>query len=174
MSDFVLRRRAARVVLLDDAARVLLLAARDPADARKGSWWEIPGGGIDGAEDSADAARRELFEETGIRDVEIGPCVWTQHARFTFAGWRFDQHEHVHVGWCGGIDLTALRPGGLEAFEAMAFSGPRWWELEDLLASDDTVLPVRLREFLPDLVAGRLPDAPLDITHSGPGPFDAA
>ena len=52
-----------------------------------------------------------------------------------------------------------------EAFEAMAFRGPRWWTVDDLLANADPVLPRRLREFLPDLAAGRLPDAPLDITH---------
>ena len=50
----------------------------------------------------------------------------------------------------------------------MAFGGHRWWGLDDLLASDDAVLPRRLREFLPDLVAGRLPDTPLDITHVDP------
>jgi 8-oxo-dGTP pyrophosphatase MutT (NUDIX family) len=171
MSDWVLRRTAARVVLLDRRGHVLLLEARDPADATKGMWWEIPGGGIDGAESSAEAARRELFEETGIAEVEIGPCVWTQHARFTFAGWRFDQHEHVHVAWCDSVDLDALRPGGLEAFEALAFGRRRWWGLEDLLGCPDPVLPVRLREFLPDLVEGRLPAVPLDITHDGPGPF---
>ncbi len=172
MNDGVLRRTAARVVLLDGQGRVLLLSAKDPVDSRKGSWWEIPGGGIDHGEQSHDAARRELFEETGIADAEIGPCVWTQHARFTFAGWRFDQFEHVHVGWCNDLDLSKVRPGGLEAFEAMAFGAPRWWALDALLASTDTVLPVRLREFLPDLVAGRLPTTPIDITHTGPGPFD--
>lgn len=172
MSDWVLRRTAARVVLLDRDGRVLLLNARDPADAAKGTWWEIPGGGVDPGEATSAAARRELFEETGITDVEMGPCVWTQHARFTFAGWRFDQHEHVHVGWCERIEIETVRPGGLEAFEAMAFGARRWWDLPELLASVETVLPVRLREFLPDLVEGRLPSEPVDITHSGPGPFD--
>ena len=83
---------------------MLLLQARDPADAGKGHWWEIPGGGMDPGETSAEAARRELFEETGIVEAEIGPCVWTQHARFRFAGWKFDQHEHVHVAWTDRID----------------------------------------------------------------------
>lgn len=165
MSGWVLRRTAARVVLLDRDGRILLLRAKDPADPAKGGWWEIPGGGMDPGETSAEAARRELFEETGITEAEIGPCVWTQQARFTFAGWRFDQQEHLHVAWCDPVDLAALRPAGLEAFEAMAFSGPRWWELDELLASDDRVLPARLREFLPDLVEGRLPASPLDITH---------
>jgi 8-oxo-dGTP pyrophosphatase MutT (NUDIX family) len=168
VSEWVLRRTAARVVLLDPSGHVLLLEGRDPADAGKGTWWEIPGGGIDPGETTEAAARRELFEETGITDAEIGPCVWTQHARFTFAGWKFDQHEHVHVAWSDRVDLGSIRPGGLEAFEAMAFTGPRWWELEELLAAPDQVLPRRLREFLPDLVAGRLPHAPLDITHVDP------
>jgi 8-oxo-dGTP pyrophosphatase MutT (NUDIX family) len=168
MNDWVLRRTAARVVLLDQHGHTLLLNARDPADASKGTWWEIPGGGIEEGETSAEAARRELFEETGLQDVEIGPCVWTQHARFTFAGWRFDQHEQVHVAWTDNVELSTIRPGGLEAFEAMAFGGHRWWVLDQLLASDEAVLPRRLREFLPDLVAGILPATPLDITHTEP------
>ena len=141
MSDWVLRRTAARVVLLDRDGHVLLLQAADPADASKGHWWEIPGGGMDPGESSEAAARRELYEETGITEAEIGPCVWTQHARFRFAGWKFDQHEHVHVAWTDRIDLSTIRPGGLEAFEAMAFRGHRWWGLDDLLASDDAGAP---------------------------------
>ncbi len=168
MADWVLKRTAARVVVLDQYGHTLLLRAKDPADASKGHWWEIPGGGIEQGESSAEAARRELFEETGIVDAEIGPCVWTQHSKFTFAGWKFDQHEHVHIAWTDRIDLDTIQPGGLEMFEAMAFGGHNWWQIDELLASDDAVLPRRLREFLPDLVAGHIPDSPLDITHIDP------
>ena len=165
MSPYVLRRQAARVVLLNDDGHVLLLRATDPADALKGHWWEIPGGGIDPNESSADAARRELYEETGITDAEIGPCVWTQHAQFSFGGFDFDQHERVHVAWCTGTPDIA--PAGLEALEVLAFGGHRWWELDLLLGNEERVLPHRLREFLPGLVAGELPPEPLDITHTG-------
>lgn len=37
----------------------------------RGEWWQMPQGGIDPGEDPAAAAVRELFEETGIRSVEI-------------------------------------------------------------------------------------------------------
>ena len=71
------------------------------------------------------------------------------------------------MAWCDGIDLTALRPAGLEALEVLAFGDRRWWALDDLLASTDRVLPHRLREHLPELVDGRLPAEPHDITHYG-------
>ncbi len=167
MSPFTLRRQAARVVLLDTNSRVLLISARDPADPSKPQWWEIPGGGIDPHESSVDAARRELHEETGITDAEMGPCVWTQHAQFSFGGYDFDQHERIHVAWCDPIEIERVRPARLEALEAMAFGAPRWWALDEVLETQERMLPHRLREFLPDLVAGVLPEQPHDITHVG-------
>jgi 8-oxo-dGTP pyrophosphatase MutT (NUDIX family) len=160
VSDWAWRRRAARVIPLSRDGRVLLLRASDPLGPLDEWWWEIPGGGIDHGETSADAARRELYEETGITAVEIGPCVWVQRNRFSFAGYRFDQHERIHVAWCDDLEV---RPAALEALEAAAFDGHKWWEIDELLASDVRVLPPGLREHIADLVAGRLPETPVDI-----------
>jgi 8-oxo-dGTP pyrophosphatase MutT (NUDIX family) len=158
---FTLRRPAARVVLLDRDGRIFLVNSEDPVDPRKPPWWEIPGGGIDAGESSEDAARRELYEETGITEVEIGPCIWVQHVEFDFGGYHFDSRERIHVAWCDGGDY---RPQHLEALEAAAFMGARWWPLEELLSSEVPVLPTRLREFLPAVVAGDLPAEPIDIS----------
>lgn len=163
---FTLRRPAARVVLLDREGRIFLVNSEDPIDPRKPPWWEIPGGGIDAGESSEDAARRELWEETGITDVEMGPCIWTQHVEFDFGGYHFDSRERIHVAWCDGGDY---RPKHLEALEAAAFLGARWWPLDELMASEVPVLPTRLREFLPPIVAGDLPVEPIDIS---PFPLD--
>ncbi len=158
---FTLRRPAARVVLLDRQCRIFLMHAEDPADPRKPPWWEIPGGGVSPGESSEDAARRELEEEAGITEVEVGPCIWTQHVEFDFGGLHFDSRERIHVAWCDGGEWD---PQGLESLEAAAFMGARWWTLDDLLASDVPVLPARLREFLPAIVAGDLPAEPIDIS----------
>jgi 8-oxo-dGTP pyrophosphatase MutT (NUDIX family) len=168
---WTLRREAARTVLLDGDDRVLLLRATDPADPEKGEWWELPGGGIEPGEPSAEAAARELYEETGIRGIDIGGCVWQHRARFTFAGFRFDQREHIHVARLSGRpDDEDYRPGGLEAIEAMAFKGSRWWplaELQDMVAGGGRVIPPWLCEQLPAFLSDGAPPEPIYLGELG-------
>lgn len=154
---------------------MLLLHAADPADRAKPPWWELPGGGIDPHEDTAAAVQRELHEEAGLSGARIGPIVWTQHARFTFGGYRFDQHERIHIAWHDAhhTELT-YEVTRHEALEALAFRGMRWWHPDELLDSDVPTVPPRLLEFLPDLVAGTVPAVPLDITPLDDPPVDAA
>lgn len=40
---------------------------RKGASEGEGQWWQMPQGGIDRGEDAEEAARRELWEETGVR-----------------------------------------------------------------------------------------------------------
>ena len=150
-------------MVLDDRDRVLLLQARDPYDPSKGEWWELPGGGVEGDEATADAAAREVFEESGLASVAMGPCVWTHRARFTFAGMRFDQQEYIHVARWSGADPAAgaYRPGGLEAVEAMAFRGLGWWEPAELARL--TVIPPWLAVELPRYLAEGAPAEPVDL-----------
>lgn len=158
---FVLKRSAARVICFDPCGQVLLISAIDPADRSKAPWWELPGGGIEGGETPADTCHRELVEEAGVLDAVIGPCVWTQHARFRFAGWDFDQHERIHVATASG---TAQGATQLESLEALAFRGSRWWPIAELARADVPTVPPRLMEFLPAIAAGERPDPPIDIS----------
>ena len=61
----------ARVVILDDDGRVLML--RQHHENR--DIWMVPGGGIEEGENAIDAAKREVKEETGL-DIEVGKLIW--------------------------------------------------------------------------------------------------
>jgi 8-oxo-dGTP pyrophosphatase MutT (NUDIX family) len=62
----IIERSAVRLVVLDTQDRVLLFHTHDLDHPDPGSWWELPGGGIDPGGTYLDAAIRELHEETGI------------------------------------------------------------------------------------------------------------
>lgn len=156
------RRPAARVVVLDPLGRVFLMQGSDPMRPENGTWWEIPGGGMDSGEDSADTAARELYEECGFKDARMGPCVWTQYVEFDFAMYHFKSDERIHVAWVD--EAQDWDPQALEALEAAAFEDGKWWSVEELMASNVATLPARLREFLPALSAGTIPDEPIDIS----------
>jgi 8-oxo-dGTP pyrophosphatase MutT (NUDIX family) len=149
------------VVVFDPDGRVLLIQSRDPARRNRGHWWEIPGGGIDPGEATADAVARELWEEAGIREARVGPVVWTQAVNYTFAGWRFEQDEFIHVAHSPGGDTA---PEALEYFESLAFGEQRWWHVEDVVEQNLRTIPYRMSEFLLQLRDGHLPTDPIDIT----------
>ena len=157
-----LRRPAARVVLLDREGRVFLMQGSDPMRPENGSWWEIPGGGMEPGEPSEHCAARELYEECGFSDATVGPCIWTQYVEFDFAMYHFQSNERIHVAWTE--TAGEWNPQGLEALEAAAFEDGRWWTLDELQGAGVRTLPDRLLEFLPAIVAGDLPAEPLDIS----------
>ncbi|MEM9714630.1 MAG: NUDIX hydrolase [Actinomycetota bacterium] len=54
-----------------DGRALLIKRARAPWRGH----WDIPGGFCDPAEHPEDAARREVTEETGLRDIELTGCL---------------------------------------------------------------------------------------------------
>lgn len=60
-----------RVIVLDEENRILMVKQDHP----ERTVWMVPGGGIEEGESSAQAAVREVLEETGLA-VELTGLVW--------------------------------------------------------------------------------------------------
>ncbi|NNM45251.1 NUDIX domain-containing protein [Knoellia koreensis] len=90
----VVRRRAARVLVVSPEGEVLMINAFDPQDPATTYWYTV-GGGVDAGESDLDAAVREVWEETGLRvdrDQLVGP-VHHDRTVFPFEGRTIDQEQ---------------------------------------------------------------------------------
>ncbi|HXZ63339.1 MAG TPA: NUDIX domain-containing protein [Streptosporangiaceae bacterium] len=149
-----MERSCVRIVLRDRDGRILLLRA-ELASRAAGHWWELPGGGIEAGEGYADAAVRELAEETGLvlSPAQVGPPRWRRSSTWTARGLRRLQHEVVVR-----VDLDAVAPpvtgSGRTAEEREEYTGSRWWLPAELLSSSERFYPGRLPELLPAFLAG--------------------
>ncbi|MGW1246897.1 NUDIX hydrolase [Streptomyces sp. NPDC002535] len=152
-------RRVARVVLLDADDRVLLLHGYEP-DHPDQTWWFTPGGGLEGDETRQEAALRELAEETGITDIDLGPVLWTRYCSFPFDGRRWDQDEWYYLARTRRAE-AAPRPQALTELENRSLAGLRWWTSAELSAARETVYPTRLAELLRTLLDEGPPRAPV-------------
>ena len=154
-------RVGARVLLLNSNDEVLLIHARDPDDPDH-HWWELPGGGQDPGEKLEDTARREIAEETGLILDEIGRKLWTRESRFTYRGCAHHRLDHVYLARTDhDAPQVALRH---TANERAGLIERRWWSAAALSTCRDKVLPAELPDLLQDLLADRLPLAPLVLT----------
>ncbi|QCB95289.1 NUDIX domain-containing protein [Cellulomonas shaoxiangyii] len=145
----MLFRRAARVILLDEHDRVLLVRGHD-ADQPERSWWFTVGGGLDDGEDVRAAAVREVREETGIAlavDALVGP-VFTRSAIFDFFAQHCRQDEEIFLARVSSADVGALSRAGWTDVEQDVIDELRWWDLDALAAVDLEVFPEDLAELV--------------------------
>ena len=148
--EFVLRLRerigqellwlpgATGVVLDED--RVLLVERAD------NGWWTLPGGIIDPGEEPADAAVREVWEETGVEVVAERLVSVQVQDPYTYANGdqaqfldltfrcrpvggaaRVNDEESTAVGWFDLDDLPELPSSHLHALRQASLDGKEAW-----------------------------------------------
>jgi ADP-ribose pyrophosphatase YjhB (NUDIX family) len=135
-------RPAGRVLVIDPAGRVLLIKLQSGPGARETNW-VAPGGGCDDGEVPAQAAARELAEETGIQaDFAAVAPVFVERAVFPFGGRPYDQVDYFFPLWVA--DHPVIDETGLNDRERAMIVEYRWWSADDLRATSERYWPFDL------------------------------
>ena len=150
-----IERFAVRALVVDEARRAVLVKFRDDEGQ---VWWATPGGGIDEGEDFESALRRELAEELGLDDFELGPEIWTREHTFAWRGRILRQRERIWL-----VEIQRYEPSPRVDLAAELVVDVRWWTLEELEAATDTLVPERLPQVLRELREHGPPARPLDV-----------
>jgi 8-oxo-dGTP diphosphatase len=135
-------RPAARILLVDRDDRVLMFRFT-PAD--RPPLWCTPGGKVDEGETFEDAARRELWEETGLR-LDCGPQVARRQVQFvTFEGQAVDADERY---FRIDLDVCDIVAGALTELEQQVLDSWRWFTRAELADWPELIYPADLDRLL--------------------------
>ena len=158
-------RDIARALVFDPAGRLLLIeyeAVRpiDPDKPEDRGFWFMPGGGLEPGETHEEACRRELSEEIGVTDVELGPLVAVCDGPFHL--FRKPRHARERY-FVVRLPSDVIDTSRLAETEDNPVRGTRWWCLDALAASAERVEPAGLANVAQQILSGDVPATPVRL-----------
>lgn len=130
-----MNRRSARVVLLDENDRVLLIHFGVMRANGPFKFWAAPGGTIEYGEEPLAAALRETMEELGL-EVQLSGPIFKEHSSFDHEGSMVDNVDLFFFGRCGSAEPKLHWATDAER---RAMRELRWWSADDLEGSRETI-----------------------------------
>lgn len=158
-TDRPLRLRAAvRALVLDHDDATLLVRFVFPSGVEA---WALPGGGLEHGESDEHGLRRELHEELGLTDVDLGPHIWTREHIFPMRSGQDGQRDHIHL-----VRLARFEPQPAIGWDRMRdeyVHEARWWTLDEIIAASHLrFAPAALGALLGDVLRDGPPARPIE------------
>lgn len=160
-------RNSIKIILLNEQKELLLLAVDDKgiknAEGKyNGRFWNLVGGKLEEGESPIQAAKRELFEETGLKenDVKFGKAVWYGEFDLVLHGKKIHLKQSFICAKTTKKDVTLEN---LTDEEKPVAKSLEWFSLDKIKNCKEVIYPVVLPEYLPDIIEGKIPDEPIFI-----------
>jgi len=150
------KRPAARLIVLNPEDSVLLFHFVFTEGPLSGTaYWATPGGALVDGESYRRAARRELYEETGIVEA-IGEEIAQRTIEFRIADGDFVSADERY--FMVRVAGNAINQEMQEPLEASVMKAYRWWRVAELKSTSAIIYPEDLAQIVEQQI-GHVDDA---------------
>jgi 8-oxo-dGTP pyrophosphatase MutT (NUDIX family) len=154
-------RKSIKVILVNPRDEIVLVLVDDPriVDVNgkyNGPFWNLVGGALEDGETPKETALREIYEEIGIdpNKINLGHEVYHGEVVLQMVGNEtlIDQRFFVASTTVENLDLSHLTED-----EKGRVKTTKWFSLNDVKNSKETIHPKKLAEYLDPILDGDIP-----------------
>ena len=160
-------RYTARGIVVDKSTKNILLIKyidkNSPSTIEfTEGFWVTPGGGVEKNESFKDALKREIFEETGIENVEIKNCIFSRIAYAKLN--NIEQNMYYERYFLVETNEVTINNENITDGEREVIKEYKWWSVDELRHTKEKVFPIGFKNFIDmNIVSYKYP---IDITDS--------
>lgn len=147
-------RVCGRALIMNQDKQILLMKVDhpdvfDPDGYIKSPYWITPGGEVESNETIPQTVAREISEECGFDNVDIGPVVWYWEHVLVIRGIHYRLCDNFCIVQIGYGHDPMCRENDEEREMILEY---RWWESAEIKKSLDVFAPTNLGQLLEDLL----------------------